>query len=177
VRCFLGIPIPEELKKKVRTVIEKINVGGIKFVSPENLHWTVKFFGELDEEQVKKVKELMDSVEGRGMEIEVCGVGTFPSISYVKVIWIGVKKGKEEFTDFLKEVNSKFRDLGKKTDVVPHLTIGRVKFIRDKEKLMETIKNLDNVKLGKMKIDRLVLYESQLTPGGPVYRKIKGVEW
>ncbi|UCG94985.1 MAG: RNA 2',3'-cyclic phosphodiesterase [archaeon] len=177
MRCFLGIPVPEELKKKIGKIIEKINVGGIKFVGPENLHWTVKFFGDIREGQVDRIKELMESVEGGDMEIEVRGVGTFPSSSYVKVIWIGVGRGKEEFTGFLKEIGSVFSGFGRKSEIVPHLTIGRVKFVRDREKLIGAVKNLEDVNLGSMKIDKLVLYESRLTPEGPVYGELKKVEW
>jgi len=177
VRAFIGIPIPEELRGKIRKTGKEIEMWGIKLVEPENLHWTVKFFGDLDESQTKKVMETMDSIKGEEMEIEISGVGTFPDSSYVRVVWIGVGQGKEKFMKFMNEVNKKFSGIGKDSEVTPHLTIGRVKFIKDKEELLEKIQKIKNECIGKMRINRLVLYESQLTPKGPVYKEIKKITW
>ena len=48
---------------------------------------------------------------------------------------------------------------------------------KDKEELMKRLDKIKNVEIGKMKIDKIVLYESQLRPGGPVYKEIKKKEW
>ncbi|MCK4634814.1 MAG: RNA 2',3'-cyclic phosphodiesterase [Candidatus Aenigmarchaeota archaeon] len=177
MRTFIGIPIPKELRKKVYKIGKEIEMRGVKTVKPENLHWTVKFFGDLDEKEIKKVKEIMDSIEKEKIEIEVRGIGTFPGSSYVKIIWVGVSKGRTEFYEFLKEINKKFSGIGKNSSVIPHLTIGRVKFIKDKENLLKKIDELRNVRIGRMKINKIVLYESQLTTKGPVYKEIKKIEW
>lgn len=175
MRVFLGIPIPDEIRKKISPVMEKIRMKGVKTVKPENLHWTVRFFGELGERDVEKVISTMDSIEGMGMEIEVRGIGTFPS-SFVRVIWIGVGRGGEEFKEFLNMVNKKFSGLGKDAEVVPHLTIGRVRFLKDREKLAAVLNEIRDTEIGEMRVDRLVLYKSELKKGGPVYMEIKGVK-
>lgn len=175
MRVFLGIPVPEELKKKISSVSREIQMKGVKLVEPENLHWTVRFFGELEESSVSKVKETMDLVEAKKMEIELRGAGAFPSERFIKVVWIGVGEGREEFTNLLKEVNKKFSGMGKDSEVVPHLTIGRVKAIRDKDRLARSINKIRNVIVGKMFLENMVLYESTLTGSGPVYREIKRV--
>ncbi len=177
MRVFLGIPISEELKKKISSVTREIQMKGVKAVEPENLHWTVRFFGELDEKQLARVKKLMDSLESGKMEIELRGVGTFPNERFMKVIWIGVGSGKEEFTAFLKNVNKKFSGIGKDSEVVPHLTIGRVKALREKERLAKNVNKIRNAEIGKMFLEKMVLYESVLKGSGPVYREIKKIEW
>lgn len=177
MRVFLGIPIPEELKKKISLVTREIQMKGVKAVEPENLHWTVRFFGELDERHVGRVKELMDIVEGQKIEIELRGIGAFPNDNFIKVIWVGVGIGREEFTALLKNVNKKFSGIGKDSEVVPHLTIGRVKALREKERLAKNLNKIRNAFVGKMLVERVVLYESVLKGSGPVYREIKRIEW
>lgn len=177
MRTFLGIPLPKDLRKRVFEVIKEVKMAGIRAVKTENLHWTVRFFGELDEKQLVKVKEIMDSMEGNDMEIEIRGIGAFPSSSYVKVLWIGVSNGNAEFTRFLNEVNKKFSGIGKDSDVKPHLTIGRVKFLKNKDELLKRVEKLKDVEIGRMKIRELILYESRLTGEGPVYTELKRIEW
>lgn len=177
MRAFIGIPIPEELREEIRKIGNEIEMRGIKLVEPENLHWTVKFFGDLDDSQTKKIMEIMNSIKGEEIEIEISGVGTFPDSSYIRVVWIGVGQGKEKFTKFMNEVNKKFSGIGKNAEVTPHLTIGRVKFIENKEELGEKIQKIKNECIGKMRINQLILYESQLTPKGPVYKEIKKITW
>ena len=177
MRCFLGIPIPKELRKKIYETGKEIQMNGIRPVKSENLHWTVKFFGELNDEEIERVKEEMDLLDSpEGIEIEIQGFGTFPS-SRVRVIWIGVGKGREKFTDFINKINKRFRGMGKDMEVIPHLTIGRVRFLKDRQKLMEKLGKMKDKEMGKMKVKELVLYESRLTPKGPVYKEVKKVMW
>ena len=177
MRAFVGIPVSEEIREKVKKLEEEIKIEGVKIVEPKNLHWTVKFLGEIGEREVERVKEVIENVEKKDIEIEVKGVGVFPNISRIRVIWLGVGEGREAFTDFIKSVNEKLSGIGKESEVVPHLTIGRVKFVKDRKKLMDSIEKIKNACLGKMAVRELVLYESKLTPKGPIYTEVKKVKW
>lgn len=177
MRAFVGIPVSEEIREKVKKLEEEIKIEGVKIVEPENLHWTVKFLGEIGEREVERVKEVIENVEKKDIEIEVKGVGVFPNISRIRVIWLGVGEGREAFTDFIKRVNEKLSGIGKESEVVPHLTIGRVKFVKDRKKLIDSIEKIKNACLGKMAVRELVLYESKLTPKGPIYTEVKKVKW
>lgn len=176
MRVFIGIPIPDKMKDKISELQKKFDIKGIKLVEPKNLHWTVKFFGYLKEE-VKEVKKIMDKIHFEPFKIGIGGVGVFPSLSYIRTIWIGVDNGKKEFLNFLEDTKNKFTDIGKSDNkgIKPHLTIGRVKRIYDKEKLIDLIEKNRKVKIGETKIDRLVLYKSTLTPKGPIYEALKEI--
>ena len=174
MRVFIGIPPTEEIRDKASKIIEKFKMKGVKTVKPENLHWTVKFLGEIGEKELEEVKKKMDKIKGENLEIEVTGIGTFPSSSRIRVIWIGVGEGNKEFTEFIRNINKMF---GSDEKLKPHLTIGRVKFVSDREKLIKTVEKLKDVNLGKMKVKKIVLYRSELTPQGPIYTEIKKVEW
>jgi len=57
----------------------------------------------------------------------------------------------------------------------PHLTLGRVKFLRNNEKLKEIISEHENVEFQNVKLNKLIYYESVLMPGGPLYKPITEV--
>jgi len=139
MRIFLGIPISEEIRSK----IEKIQLGltdlgtGINLVQPENLHYTLKFFGEVEESKIIEVKEILKSIGwGNKFNVRVKKVGVFPNENYVKVVWLGVENDAE-----MKELSQKIEDkLGKQFpadfEFSAHLTLARVKFVKDKLKLL-----------------------------------------
>ncbi|MCD6477649.1 MAG: RNA 2',3'-cyclic phosphodiesterase [Candidatus Aenigmarchaeota archaeon] len=175
MRVFIGIPIPEEIRNKIKEIEKEFKIKGIKIVEPENLHWTVKFLGELNDNELEKTKSIMDGLNFNPVKIEVRGINVFPNLSYIRTIWIGVGEGLKKFKDELEKVNNKFSGIGKKNsnEIIPHLTIGRVKFLSDKEKLIKLMKKYEEIKIGEMITTPLVLYESILTPKGPIYKKLK----
>lgn len=178
MRAFLGVPIPPKIREKISKIQENFDIKGTKLVKPENLHWTVKFFGEIDGKKAKEIKKRLGDVKQKPFRIEARGVGVFPSISYIKVIWIGCQEGGE-FKGFIREIKDRFKDIGKKDkhkEITPHLTIGRVKFVKNKKKLVNLIKEFKNKEIGEMKVGKLVFYKSELTPKGPIYEKIKEVK-
>ncbi len=175
MRCFLAVRVSEEVRKNAARLINEFEMRGVKTVEPDNLHWTVRFFGELGDIEVEKVKELMDSIEEREFYVEVGGLGVFPRESRAKVVWLGIGEGGEEFTEFLREVNLKFSELGGKSGVKPHLTLCRARSVKDRKKLYEKIEKFRDFSAGRMKVREIVLFESRLTPRGPVYREIKSV--
>ncbi len=63
----------------------------------------------------------------------------------------------------------------KERSYIPHLTIGRVKGVQNKELLVSMVKELEDVDIGTMKVDRLILKESDLTPVGPIYTDLKEI--
>jgi len=177
MRIFLGIPIEPEIRGEITKIQKQIDFEGIKLVEPENLHWTVKFFGELSNNELDEVKKKMDNINKNAFEIEIGGLGVFPSISYIKTIWIDCLKGKSEFKSLLEETNKTFSKIGKKDrkEKIPHLTIGRVKFTKNKEKLKKIIENNKNIVIGKSLVNKMHLYESILSTSGPKYRVLKEV--
>lgn len=177
MRAFLGVPITQKIREKISKIQENFDIKGTKLVKPRNLHWTVKFFGEIDNKERGKIEKRLEKIDHRPFRIKVEGLGVFPSISYIKVIWAGCKEGKK-FKEFIEQVKDRFKDIGKKDnhEVVPHLTMGRVKFVKDKEKLIKLIKERESIEIGEMEVNKLVLYKSELTPKEPIYEKIKEVE-
>jgi len=171
MRVFLAIPAAEKIRERASEITLKIKSKGIKTVKPENMHFTAKFFGEVSADQLEEIKKKMEKIKKKKATIKISGAGTFPNESRIKIIWLGVKDGKEDMLGILGEVNAIFP--GEKKKPVPHMTIARVRFVKNRKKLMEDLKKVGEI--GKMEINEIVLYQSILKPEGPEYVPIKRV--
>lgn len=174
-RTFLGIPVSKELRLKVSSFQKELSAlpAGFKMVEPENLHFTIKFFGEIDGGQIEKVKEILTKTGfGKDFSVRISGLGVFPNTDYLKVLWLGLEGGQR-----LKELQDRV-DVAlsglfpKEKDFVSHLTIARIKFVDEKEKLKQFLEKNKKIEFGEMIIDRIVLYESVLGKDGPVYTEL-----
>ena len=96
MRAFLGIPIPDELKPRINQIQDGLDDFDVKLVEKENLHFNLKFFKDIENEKVEKLKEILSkiSTQFEPFEINIDGMGAFPSKSYVKVVWLGVNGTK-----------------------------------------------------------------------------------
>jgi 2'-5' RNA ligase len=175
MRAFLGIPIPEELKPRIESIQDKFSDFDIKFVELENLHFNLKFFEEIDKDKVDQLKKGLEDIckQFQPFEIKIAGVGAFPSKNYVRVIWLGVKDGYQTLISLAEMIENALEALGFETEerFVPHLTLGRVRSGRNKNEMIVLLKELENIEVGKMKVDEIILFQSKLTPSGPIYEE------
>ncbi|MBI4163631.1 MAG: RNA 2',3'-cyclic phosphodiesterase [Candidatus Aenigmarchaeota archaeon] len=175
MRLFVGVDIPEGFRKKIADIQEQIGSKNaeIRFMEPKNLHYTLKFLGDVEEDNFEEVKNLL-SITSRGFEkftASICNLGYFGSGNYVRVLWLGMDKGKEEFVKLAGVVDKKLSYIKKEDfEPSPHLTIGRVSFVKDKTKLLEQLKRFNGVKIGSFVVDEIKLKQSVLSPKGPTYK-------
>ena len=178
IRSFLAIELDEKLVPPILEVQEdfKKTNAKIKYVPAENMHFTLKFFGNIDEDMVKdisdSVKKIIANYSQFELKIENCGC--FPNLNVIKVLWLGIDKDSK-IIDLQKELDKEFKKLGfkKEKNYISHLTIGRVKSPKNKKEIKETIEQNKNIKIGSMTVDRICLKKSTLTPQGPIYEDLK----
>ncbi len=181
MRLFVGIDLPEKFRKRIGDIQKDIGEknAGIKFVEPENLHYTLKFLGDVSEEGVEEIKNILAGVaEGvQKFTAEISNLGYFGSGSHIRVLWIGVGKGREEFIKLSETVDKKLSYIRKdEFPPSPHLTIGRVNFVKEKERFLEQLKTFNNVEIGSFEVKELKLKQSVLGRGGPVYKGLADFE-
>jgi RNA 2',3'-cyclic 3'-phosphodiesterase len=179
MRTFIAIDLTEEIKKTLAGLQDELkkSEADVKWVDPENIHLTLKFLGEISEEQVIQIKEVLDRVTSRlkPFEIGLSGIGAFPKLDYAKVIWAGIEKGKKETVDIAKNVETELERLGfarEDREFTAHLTIGRVRSGKNKEALKKKILSAHSsepIAHSQQVISRIILYQSTLTPQGPIY--------
>lgn len=174
----MAIDVDKKLEDKISRVQTQLMEADapVKFVEPENLHLTFKFFGDIIEEKVNEIIALTnDKVKKYNpFELSMRGLGVFPNLGYIRVIWVGLVD-PEPFSRMQMDFDEDFVKMGfkKERSYIPHLTIGRVKGARNKDALVSKIKELENIEIGNMSVDKLMLKESELTPSGPIYNTLK----
>lgn len=172
MRLFIGIPISDQITEKIKLVYDKLRStnSDLSLVSFENLHFTLKFLGDVVNKNgiVHKLEEIAHP----SFKIIIGSLSSFDSQDCPKVIWIGEKSGN--INSLAVAINEKFnRNFKNQFPCQAHLTLARVKSKKNIEKLKELITSLKKNNFGMMVVDRFVLYESRLTKEGPIYFVVK----
>jgi 2'-5' RNA ligase len=175
LRCFIAVTLPGPLKKDVGDVIRKLRESGadIKWVPDENLHLTLKFLGETEEERLDEIKGALYKKLSHyaPFYIKIAGVGYFPGGRNPRVIWVGIEE-RGPLADICTDVENAMVKFGyprEERPFSPHLTIGRV---RSPKRVAEVIKRLDEfhaVAFDEFVVKGVTLMKSELKPGGAEY--------
>ncbi len=152
----------------------------IKWVSEENIHITLKFFGETEEKRIESICEILDDVshEFNSFNINFSKVGIFGSSYKPRVIWFGIENAKS-LISMEANLNNRLEQIGIKNDrqnFVPHLTIARIKSLWDRKLFQKEIEKYKSVEIQNFKADKIILFESILRPQGPKYEIIESFD-
>jgi 2'-5' RNA ligase len=181
IRSFIAFDIENELVvgrlAEVQGMV--VNTGAnLKLVKPQNIHVTLRFLGNISIPMVDLIHEEMRQISFNPFEVELKGLGVFPSSRYARVVWAGIRNGSDKLVNVFDQLEPRLRRLGFKTDrkgFSPHLTIARVRTGRHKAELISCVGDLVDYKFGVIKADCLRLKKSVLTPKGPIYTTLREV--
>jgi len=179
MRCFIAIVIDDRIKAALSDLQEKfassadIQKGDVKWVGPQAMHLTLKFLGEIKDEQAADVCNITKDVAGRhkNFELKVESVGHFGGKS-AKVLWVGAGQGCEQLLQLQKDLEQQLASAGwpkEEREFTGHLTLCRVKNPKAGVKIAQLAENHSDLKFGTTPVDLLSVYQSQLTPQGPIY--------
>lgn len=175
MRTFVAIRIPEH--KSVEEPISLLRSDKkMKTYGPGGLHLTLCFIGNIEENEMSKIKNAIDEAvkDIVPFDISVKGMGTFPGRKGARILWIGadsngiLEKIAKNISENLSQMNFA-HDLKK---FVPHITIGRSKNVDGSELAEKIAKNNKDTEFFDFKCDKIVLYSSVLKPEGPVYEAV-----
>ncbi len=178
MRLFIAIDLHSELREKITNLIQKLKATGadVKWVEPENLHITLKFLGDVEEERIDEIREIVRSSlsNQKAFDIEIDGMGFFENEKYLRVIWIGLSKGKERVMELMDILNRALNHIRhERLKSAAHITIGRVRSGKNKQALLDAIKKLSTLDIGSQIVKEIAIKQSQLTKQGPVYRDVE----
>jgi RNA 2',3'-cyclic 3'-phosphodiesterase len=183
LRTFIAVDFPPEIIQKIEKIIAYFKTQtpdeALKWISTNNLHLTLKFLGEIPEEKLDHFKNILANSLGDKPEfnIGVEGLGMYPDKRNPRVIWLGITAG-DTLIDLHKTLDSALASAEierEKRDFTPHLTIARVRRGTKRNTISEIGEILSLFKvdsLGNTTIKQVVLYQSELTPKGPIYTRL-----
>ncbi len=180
MRSFLSYDIEEPaVLAKVRNFQSGLGSIGadLKLVRPEILHFTIRFLGEITEQEKERIIQTLEgNVPPLDLEVRFKGIGTFPNDKRISVIWIGSDESSaKKFEEQARIINTRLEEQlqtlprEKEDRFNPHVTIARVKTGRNKEELARFLQLHKDEDFGSAKIRKLKLKLSDLTPEGPRY--------
>lgn len=157
---------PENLKSKIAAIQNSLKKLPIecKMVEVENLHICLSFLGEVDEEKIDSIHKKLDAICERYApeEVEISGIKFIPNENYIRVLVLDCR------SNLLKILGKDIeQEIGGDTKP-PHLTLCRVRNIREKQKTITEIKKIDAY-VGKFTVSSVQVIKSQLQRQGPIY--------
>ena len=171
MRTFLAFRIPEEVKAYLQTIIGTMAryTDGVKWVNENGQHITLKFFGEIEEEQAVLFQEALSGLDERygPFPVMLGEVGVFPTRKRARVIIVTLKKGIDNICMIFNDIEEHLSELGvarEDREFTPHITLGRR---RVPAPLLE--KDVAVLDQKTFVLDTLVLYRSTLTKEGAIY--------
>jgi 2'-5' RNA ligase len=174
MRAFIAIDLPPELKDKIVKLISELQAadfGDASWVSKQQLHLTLKFLGEIGEQQITKVKSVLKDISRhqKSFDLQLKGIGHFNQ----KVLWIGGTS--KDCIDLANKIDNDLSALGfqgEERDFTIHLTLARIQYIKNKAKFNRMLEVCKNDDFGKFKVDKIKLMESVLSAGRSIYKTI-----
>jgi len=179
MRCFIAIDIDEQIKKCLSNLQSdlqaKVDIrrSDVKWVSPEATHLTLKFLGEIKDEQAVEVCSITREVASRHkcFDLAVESVGHFGSRS-ARVLWVGAGHDCNNLLQLQQDLDQELAAAGwpgETRKFAGHLTLCRIRNPKAGVKLVQAAREYEDLELGIMSVDSICVYESQLTPKGPIY--------
>ncbi len=177
MRAFIAIELPEELRQRLAQEQSRFRAvaADARWTRPEGIHLTLKFLGEIPDEQVEQGRKSLDEI-GRfePFTVHAKGFGFFPDARRPQVFWAGLD-APPELAQLAARVESALTPLGFRPEnraFSPHLTLARFKVPRPQPKLQELLAGQDDVILGDFEVSEFFLWESKLAAQGATYRKM-----
>jgi 2'-5' RNA ligase len=179
MRVFIAIDIDEKVLKAIGELQKqlqdrtRLNEKSIKWVRPDVMHLTLKFLGEVKDENITQVCKVVEQVAGRydKFELDVENVGYFGGRS-ARVVWVGCGAGGEQLAKLAEDIDNQLSTIGFAKETrrfTGHLTLCRIKNIKCGFELAGAVDGFGPFKAGTAGVNAVTVYQSELTRAGPNY--------
>jgi 2'-5' RNA ligase len=176
-RIFCAFELTQVLRSRIekhsKRVREAVPEASASWSRPDNIHLTMKFFGNVDQAKLPSISSALARVaqEFSAIEISVGGTGVFPRPSRPQVLWIGIDDHSGALAKLHGRLEAECAPLGfPKEDRAfrPHLTIARVRQPQNANRLAEAHLRFEFATV-ELALDELMLFRSELSPKGSKY--------
>ena len=186
IRSFIAIELPEEVREglaRLRNAMKRDEHKFVKWVSPDGIHLTLKFLGNIPSKRVTEITEAIEEVtqEISPFHLEISGLGAFPSLKQTRVFWVGIVGEVDKLLKLQRNVDSALAVLGfakEERPFVPHLTLARLRpgaSPLERRNFGELVGSTIFEDKYPIEVEAVSLMRSQLTPTGAVYTRLSAV--
>lgn len=177
IRTFIAVDPGKAIRDRLVSLQKKLADSGseVKWVEPENLHFTLLFLGEVDERDLLNVCKAVSatSAEVPAFTMSVQETGCFPSLRRPRIVWVGLKQGAQEMVALHDALEKPLLELGcyrrEAREYTPHITLGRIKADLTSDRLAKLLGEQRLWHGGETVVDEVKVMSSELRPDGPVY--------
>jgi 2'-5' RNA ligase len=173
----VAVLLPDDLRARLAREVDALGprAPGVTWVAAENLHVTLKFLGGVDDARLDEVRAaLARGATAPAFDVDVRGLGAFPSITRARVLWAGTA-ASPAFTRLAADVDRALATLGFAAEArgfTPHVTLGRVREPRPNPALASALQAAATRAYGLLRVDRVALMRSDLSPRGARYTEL-----
>lgn len=177
MRLFTGVDLPEEYRTGLKQVAgnwRKRLRSRTTWTRPENWHATLKFLGDVHAELVGDVRAALEDVAFNAFILQAGGAGFFPPRGAPRVFWTGVRAGGRELGELAEGIERVLEPLGFERERRPfraHLTMARIRRAEN-DPWGELTRDVDQMQWPAFEVRAFTLWESELGPSGPTYRRL-----
>ena len=97
VRAFIAIELPAEVLVQIERLQSRVRqdvpAGLVRWARPEGIHLTLKFLGDVEEQQLPEIERALRGACGvhAPFELSIGDLGCFPNPRRPRVVWVGVQ--------------------------------------------------------------------------------------
>jgi 2'-5' RNA ligase len=179
-RLFLAIDPPDGIIREIEGIqrsLQRIVAGEVRWVKAGGMHLTLKFFGDVPADDIEKISRECAATAATAFPFKLSfhSLGTFPPAKHPRVLYLGLDGDTKRLTSFQTELEGKLSDRDfprEERRFTPHLTLARIKTLREPDRLVKEMNEGNARATGQFTTSELVLFKSNLTPGGSVYTRL-----
>jgi len=177
LRTFVAVEITQSIRSRADELIAALagTSADVNWVEPHNLHLTLKFLGDVQQQEIARLCQAMarGAADVKPFELDVGGAGAFPNAARPRTVWLGAAAGAEPMVVLHDRVEAALAKLGYREEhrrFQVHLTIGRVRGAgAGIAELGSLLQQHADFSAGRMTVGKVTLFASTLTPDGPIY--------
>lgn len=181
-RTFIAVDLDPAIRDAIVALERNIDEAGarLKWIKPANLHFTLKFLGEIQAAQVARARiAAREAAAGvQPFRIRLESLGAFPSFQQPQVLWVGVGEGREALealAERLEQQLARQRFPLNQRRFRPHLTLARIRDVRAWGDVVRALERFRDVLPGSQEVGGVIVYESRLSPRGSTYTALEEV--
>ena len=180
MRLFVAIELGAEVLREAAALVAELRRrvdrgtrnARLTWVTPDRMHLTLRFLGEVSDERASEVLgALRDAIPMEPFAVAWEGLGVFPPKGPPRVVWVAAGRGRDSVLELEKAVSDRLEPLGIEREArpyAPHLTLARVREAGGLRPI-PLFEGIAGQSIGTTNVDAITLFQSQLSSKGPTY--------